>query len=107
MATTSPTQRTLAKWRKMGYLAGVTERWNPHARIRQDLFGFVDVIAVGNGETVAIQTTSASNVAARVRKIEDDPGTVATLREANWRILVEGWYKNRDLRWVCREVDVS
>jgi len=103
---TSPTQLTLKKWRKAGYNAAVVERWNPHARIRQDLFGFVDVLCVGNGETVAIQTTSYKNVASRVRKVEDMPETVESLRDAGWRIIVEGWHKPGH-RWLCREVDVS
>jgi len=103
---TSPTQLTLRKWRKAGYNAAVVERWNPHARIRQDLFGFVDVLCVGNGETVAIQTTSYKNVASRVRKVEDMPETVESLRDAGWRIIVEGWHKPGH-RWLCREVDVS
>ena len=103
---TSPTQLTLKKWRNAGYNAAVVERWNPHARIRQDLFGFVDVLCVGNGETVAIQTTSYKNVASRVRKVEDMPETVESLRDAGWRIIVEGWHKPGH-RWLCREVDVS
>ena len=108
---TSPTQLTLKKWRKAGYNAAVVERWNPHARIRQDLFGFVDVLCVGTnedgvGETVAIQTTSYANVSARVKKIEEMPETVESLRDAGWRIIVEGWHKPGH-RWLCREVDVS
>ena len=52
---TSPTQLTLKKWRKAGYNAAVVERYNPHAKVLQDLFGFVDVLCVGHGETVAMQ----------------------------------------------------
>ena len=106
MAGLSPTQLTLRKWRKAGYIAAVVEKWNPHARIRQDLFGCIDVIAVGNGETVGIQSTSDRNLAARVRKIEDLPETVARLREGGWRVVVEGW-KKKSNRWQSREVDVS
>ena len=49
---------------------------------------------------------SDSNLSSRVRKIEDMPETVEALRNAGWRILVEGWKKPKH-RWVCREVDVS
>lgn len=42
----SPTQRTLAECRKRGYTAQVVEKWNPHARIRQDLFGVIDIVAI-------------------------------------------------------------
>ena len=102
----SPTQLTLRKYRRAGYMAQVVERWIPQARIRRDLFGFVDVVAVGHGETVGIQTTSYGNIAARVRKIEEMPEIVAILRDANWRLVVEGWRKPAH-RWVCREVEVS
>lgn len=102
----SPTQLTLRKWRDAGYTVEVVEKWNHVTKTRRDLFGILDVVAVGNGETIGIQSTSASNVSARVRKIEDKPETVSTLREAGWRLIVEGWRKPKH-RWVCREVDVS
>lgn len=101
----SPTQRTLAHLRRAGYpLVQVVERWNPHARIRQDLFGIIDVVAVG-ADIVGVQATSASNVAARVRKLTDSPA-LPILRKAGIRVLVHGWRKVRG-RWQLREVDVS
>jgi hypothetical protein len=102
----SPTELTLKKWRKAGYLCAVVEKWNPHVKIRQDLFGCIDVLAVGPDGTIGIQSTSYSNVSARVRKIEDMPETVTALRNAGWRVLVEGWRKPKH-RWESREVDVS
>lgn len=103
----SPTENTLSKWRKAGYLCQVVEKWNPHARIRQDLYGFIDVLAVGESETVGIQTTSISHLSTRIKKIEDECfESVAVLRKAGWRIVVEGWHKPKH-RWVCKEVDVS
>lgn len=66
----SPTQRTLALLRSGGWTVGITEHWNPHARIRQDLFGFVDVLALRSGSaTLAVQCTSGTNHSARVSKI--------------------------------------
>ena len=102
-----PTQRSLELLRKQGYLVGVVERWNQHAGIRQDLFGFVDLVAVRErGETLAVQACSRSNVAARVHKIADHPN-VAALRKAGWRIVVHGWAKLASGRWEVREVDCS
>lgn len=101
----SPTQRSLALMRERGYMAEVVEKWNPHARIRQDLFGIVDVLAVGE-DVVAVQTTSATNVAARIKKIENSPALPA-LRKCGIRIVVHGWRKGKDGRWVVREVDLS
>lgn len=102
----SPTQRSLKHYRDQGYLAGVVEKWNPHAKIRQDLFGILDLVVVGNGETLGVQTTSASNMSARVKKITDSDA-LAELREAGWKVIVQGWRRNSKGRWVVREVDIS
>ena len=102
---TSPTQLTLKKLRADGWTAEVTEKWNPFAKIRQDLFGIVDVLGIGKEGTIAVQTTSDSNVAARVKKIADSPH-IAAIRDAGWVFHVHGWKKVKN-RWQCRVVDVS
>ena len=102
----TPTQLTLRELRKRGYTAAVVEKWNHGAKIRQDLFGIVDVLALLDGETLAVQATSASNVAARVKKIADSEH-IAAIRKAGWRVVVWGWRKNKARRYVLREVDVS
>lgn len=73
--TTSPTQRALALCRKYGWTAQVVERWNPHARVRQDLFGCIDLILLEGPQTgvVGVQVTSGSGHSARVRKSLDEP----------------------------------
>lgn len=106
MAGMSPTQLTLRELRRRGLTTvQVVEHWNPFARRRIDLFGIVDVLAVGEGETIAIQCTSYANVSSRCRKIADSEA-IADLRKAGWTVLVQGWRKVKG-RWVCREVDVS
>jgi hypothetical protein len=37
------------------------------------MFGFADILAVGNGEIVAVQTTSNANLSARQKKILAEP----------------------------------
>lgn len=102
----TPTQLSLRELRARGYpLVQVVERWNPHARVRQDLFGIVDVVAVGD-EIVAVQATSASNVSKRVAKITES-AALPILRQAGIRVLVHGWRKNAKGRWTLREVDLS
>lgn len=101
----SPTQRTLKEMRERGYpLVQVVERWNPHARVRQDLFGIVDVLAVG-ADIVAVQATSGSNVSSRIAKITESEA-LPHLRRANIRMLVHGWTKRKG-RYQLREVDLS
>ena len=111
----SPTQRTL-KWlrEQPGFrLAKITEHWNSFAKIRQDLFGFVDVLGIVGQRTVAVQTTSGSNVAARVTKISAECGEAAqNLLDAHWLILVIGWRKLKPRgqkvpRWVPRLVQIT
>jgi len=107
MAKTSPTQRTLKRLKESNQyvLVKVVERWNSFAKIRQDLWNF-DLLCIDNeGNTVAIQVTSKSNMNARIRKIEDSEYT-PHLRKANWTLLVEGWYKDGH-RWKSEIIDIS
>jgi len=55
--------------RGLGWTVAVTERWNPHAKVRQDLFGFIDLVALTGNGILAVQVTSAANHAARRTKI--------------------------------------
>lgn len=102
----NPTQRTLARLKADGYRAAVVEKWNPHSRTRHDLFGVVDVLAIRGAETLAVQATSGSNVAARVTKMEESDA-LPDMREAGWTIQVWGWRRAASGRWACRVVDVS
>src|SRR5574341_1494009 len=81
----SPTQRSLKLMRERGFYAEVVEHWNQWARKRKDLFGFIDVLCLGDtGDLVGVQSTSASNISARVRKITDSPFPSS----ADWRIVL-------------------
>ena len=88
---TSPTQRSLKHLRDAGYTCQVVERWNHFAKVRQDLFGFIDLVAIQEGRIVAVQAT-ASGVAARLAKIRDEPRSREWLR-AGGLIEVHGWAK--------------
>src|SRR5574343_733329 len=107
--TISPTQRTLKYLREKGYICAITEHWNPHARIRQDLFGFIDLLALGIDRIVAIQCTSGANLSARVQKIRSLADAVLWYR-AGGDILVIGWRKlKREGRqvWMPRIIRLS
>lgn len=102
----TPTARSLAYLRKDGWRCAIVEKWNPAVRRRNDLFGFIDVLAVRYEETLAVQVTSASNVAARVRKIREECAEqFADVREAGWLVEVHGWRKIGS-RWHVRVVAV-
>lgn len=107
----SPTQRSLKKLRAEGWLVAITERWNPWSKTRQDLFGFVDLLAVRGDETLAVQTTSGSNVSARLEKIHSTQAASLWLESPSRKIVIHGWRKigSRGKRkmWDCREVTVE
>ena len=101
----SPTQRSLAFLREQGYLVSIVERWNPHARIRQDLWGWCDLLAIRKGEVLAVQVTAAG-VASRIKKIQESD-TIVAVRDAGIRVEVHGWRKNSSGKYVLRVEDIS
>ena len=103
---TSPLSRSKALLQDEGYLVAIVEHWNAFARIRQDLFGFLDLLAIRENEIVGIQVTSASNVAARVKKISTHEN-IAMVRKSGIGVFVHGWGKNKSGKWICRVVDLS
>lgn len=101
----SPTQRSLKHLRDKGYRAEVVERWNPHARVRHDLFNIVDILAISETEVLAVQTTSASNMKARINKISE-ADVLPLLIRLEWRVIVHGWKKNtKTNRWELKEFE--
>ncbi len=100
----SATRRTLEYLRKAGFpLVQVVEKWNPHAGVRQDLFGIIDVLAVGPGGVLAVQCTSGSNVAGRLAKVRKSEA-LPVLKRAGFDVRVHGWRKRKSNgRWVLRE----
>jgi hypothetical protein len=77
----------------------VAEYWrsipgHPGGGIRKDLFGFVDVVAIGEGAIIAIQATSGANGSARVHKIVNECHDAALeWLLAGGRIEVWAWKK--------------
>lgn len=59
--------------RNLGYTAAIVERWNPYANVRQDLYGFIDVLAIKAGEPpLAIQACARTSIQSRVKKIREE-----------------------------------
>lgn len=101
---TSPTQRTLKKLRDAGYTCAITEHWNPFARQRQDLFGFIDILAIKGKDILGIQTTTATNLSTRVKKIIKHKN-YPLLKNAGIKICVHGWRKLKT-GWDCKETSL-
>lgn len=98
------TQRTVKMMRDQGYTVDVVESYNAYTRRKKDLFGCIDLLCIGNGETIAIQVTSKSNMSARIKKIEASDALPEMLR-SKWRILVHGWWKGTNGRYQLKEFE--
>lgn len=107
---TSPTVRSLALLRERGYIAEVVERWNPYARVRQDLFNCIDIVALRNGELLGVQTTTTANMGARVGKVLAEPAMKAWV-DAGGSLVVHGWAKRgargKPKVWTLKEVAIT
>lgn len=90
-------------------MAQVVEKWNPYARVRQDLFGAIDIVAIKPGlMTLGVQTTTAGNMSARVQKL-NDLETVRVLKQTgHWKVIVHGWRRptKRRRQWTLREQEL-
>ncbi len=69
---TSPTQRSLKLLRDEGYTAQVVEKFNMFAHVRQDLFNFIDIVAIRKDVkgVLGIQTTVQAAGANHMKKIK-------------------------------------
>jgi hypothetical protein len=103
---TSPTQRSLKHMRELGYVCAIVEKWNPHARIRQDMFGFIDVVCIKDEDIVGVQSCSGAggDSAERVRKISEHKNWPLICKAI--RVVVQSWRKNAAGRWTLREVEM-
>lgn len=87
----SPSARSKAYIAKQGYIVGTVERYCSFTRRRHDLFGFLDLVAIRGPDLVGIQTTSGSNLAARIAKAKA-LDTFAKWRKVG-RLEFHGWSK--------------
>jgi hypothetical protein len=89
----TPTQRTLKHYRDEGFAVAVAEYWHAQARIRRDLFGFIDCVALHPTEgIIALQCCAGASHSARRAKLLSEPNVEAWLR-AGGRVQVVSWAK--------------
>lgn len=112
----SPTQRTLKAMRDMGRIAGSTEKFNPHVGphgIRQDLFGFIDLIVICPENGIIAVQSCGSDFAGHVRKLQEERNEAVFewLRHAKCELW--GWRKvklnrgGKAMRWKPRVADIT
>jgi hypothetical protein len=111
MSKPSPTSRTLAKLKELGFTAQVVERWNAFAKRRIDLFNFTDIVAVHPSAGVYfIQACAGASHSARRDKIRSEP-KASISAQAGIRVELWSWAKQgaRGARkeWTLRREDLT
>lgn len=113
----TPIARSLAYAREhLGWRAETVERWNPHVPrpgggkgIRQDLFGFADILCLTGGRIVAVQCFGGSGMPPHKAKIETEARAFEWL-ESGGHLELWAWRKlklrpgAKALRWRVRRV---
>lgn len=90
------------------------EHWNAFARIRQDLFGFIDIVALPltdpmvERRIIAIQVVN-THIIEHIEKIRANEAAMGWLT-SNGRIVIHNWKqrsKNKVKRWHCEIIEVT
>lgn len=98
------TGRSTVLLRERGYIVATVEHYNAFTKRKHDLFGCIDLLAIGNGETVAVQVTSKPHLSERRHKIEEAEAYPEMLR-SGWKVVLHGWFKEGN-RWQLKEVEL-
>jgi hypothetical protein len=80
--------------RRLGFRVSHQERWNAHAGKRQDLFGFIDILAIHPELqiTLGVQSTTFTHITERMKKIEEACSKAALdWLSAGNQIQIYGW----------------
>ena len=92
----SPTQRTIKYLKDNGCLCGIVEKFNAYAGphgIRQDLFGFIDIIAIDPAQGIVGVQSCGQDFSGHINKMlgERNENMFEWLRHA--KVLLIGWRK--------------
>lgn len=94
--------------RKEGWVCAKAEHWNAFARIRQDLFGFIDVVCLQDRQIVGIQVVN-THLQDHIDKIRGNGAAVSWIN-CGGRIVIHNWKrrsKNKVKRWHCEIIEVT
>ena len=101
---TSPLQRSKKLMESINHTTvAIVERWNPWAKIRQDLFGIIDLLGVNSDGTWAVQVTTLGHMKDHRDKMQASP-MLEKLKKAGWVVELHGWRKLKAGWAVNREV---
>jgi len=99
MATT-PTQRTIRELRQQGIKCAIVEKWNAYIKIRQDLFGIIDIIALDPEKGVIGVQSTGQDFSGHVLKLRDEKAqdTFDWLSIPGTSLELWGWRKVKKVR---------
>jgi hypothetical protein len=109
---TSPTQRSIKMLKDEGWEVAIVEKWNTFARIRQDLFGFADLLAMRPGDKPQLIQVTTTGIASRIEKIMNEPRALTALL-SGFEIYGHGWRKikvkrgGKAMKWEPRIIQVT
>jgi hypothetical protein len=94
--------------RKNGWTAAVVERWIQAAKIRVDLYSIIDIIGIGPGMLLGVQSCAGARHADHKKKMleEKQDDSIKWLLSGSKLILIS-WRKNSKNRWVERVEDIT
>jgi hypothetical protein len=103
----TPTARSLAYLRRLGYVADPVERFIAAINRRRDFLGCIDIIAASPRDRaiLALQVTSLAHVGDRLKKAVGKPELAAWV-QAGALFEVWGWAR-RGQRWFLKRVAVK
>ena len=113
-------ERTLKECRKLGLTAGKVERFVSRAGQygrRFDLWGWVDIVAIGDGYVIAIQSCAMSGRSKHLAKFAADQGILTSLERwlavPGCRAELWAWRKRKvkrggvAVRWAVERSDLT
>jgi hypothetical protein len=107
-----PLERTKQHYQKAGWTVGIVERFNPHVPprgIRQDLYGFIDAVAIRADQpgVTALQACSTDFAEHLVKIMENEHAR--TWLQAGNRIVLVAWTKSERGTggWTVREREIT
>jgi len=113
----TPTQRTLRELKDHGRTCGIVEKFNPHVGkfgIRQDLFGFIDIIALDTDRGIIGIQSCGQSFSAHLKKIVEERNQEAyEWIRCGGKVELWGWRKlklkrgGKAMRWKPRIKEIT
>lgn len=88
----TPSERTLKWFRDRGYVMWRVERWCPYKKVRIDMLGFIDYVALHPKQgIVGVQSTGQNFSSHRKKILEECADNAKLWLQCGGRIALVGW----------------